>query len=52
VVGRTPDGTRRFLAKVTDAAGIAALTDGAAEPVGTTGEAVAGSDGDVLWVRG
>jgi acetyl-CoA C-acetyltransferase len=51
VVGRTPDGESRFLAKVTDEAGLTFLTDGTAEPVGTKGEAVAGPDGDMLWVR-
>jgi acetyl-CoA C-acetyltransferase len=52
VVGRTPDGTRRFLAKMTDEPGLAFLTNGAAEPVGAAGEAVAGPDGDMMWVRG
>ena len=52
VVARSPDGAR-FLAKVPaeDAAGIAFLTDGHAEPVGTLGEAVAGEDGDRVWRR-
>lgn len=53
VVARAPGG-QRFLAKVlpTDAAAIAFLTDGEAEPVGRPGEAVAGPDGDVLWRMG
>jgi len=53
IVGRTPAG-ERFLAKIlpTDEPGIAFLTDGAVEPVGTRGEAIAGPDGDVLWRRG
>jgi acetyl-CoA C-acetyltransferase len=52
VVGRTAAG-ERFLAKVPaeDADGIAFLTDGKAEPVGSTGQAVAGPDGDRLWSR-
>jgi len=50
IVGRNPGGAR-FLAKILpqDEAGIAFLTDGKAEPVGTAGEAVAGPDGDMLW---
>jgi acetyl-CoA C-acetyltransferase len=50
IIGRTPGGDR-FLAKVpaTDAAGIAFLTDGQVEPVGTQGEAVTGEDGDIYW---
>jgi acetyl-CoA C-acetyltransferase len=50
IVGRNPDGAR-FLAKVpaADAAAIAFLTDGEAEPVGTKGEAIAGPDGDMTW---
>ncbi|WP_375287448.1 acetyl-CoA acetyltransferase [Sphingomonas sp.] len=39
VVARTPEGART-LAKVEDAATIAFLTDGAAEPVGTAGDVV------------
>jgi acetyl-CoA C-acetyltransferase len=52
IVGRTPMG-ERFLAKVRpeDAAGIAFLTDGAVEPVGTRGQAIAGPAGDILWRR-
>jgi acetyl-CoA C-acetyltransferase len=50
VVGRTAAGAR-FLAKIPaeDRAGIAFLTDGGVEPVGTTGEAVASPDGVRLW---
>jgi acetyl-CoA C-acetyltransferase len=52
VVGRTPAG-ERFLAKIPkhDAANIAFLTDGTAEPVGTPGHAAAGPDGDAVWQR-
>ncbi len=52
VVGRTPEGAR-FLAKVPaeDAECIAFLTDGKAEPVGSTGTVVAAPDGDRLWRR-
>jgi len=52
VVGRNPAG-ERFLAKILpdDDAGIAYLTDGAIEPVGTPGEAVAGAAGEILWRR-
>jgi len=52
VVARTPQGAR-FLAKVpaSDHAGIAFLTSGEIEPVGTPGEAFAGPDGDILWRR-
>lgn len=47
VVARTPEGGRT-LAKVTDAAAIAWLTGGEAEPVGTKGEVVA--DGELrMW---
>jgi acetyl-CoA C-acetyltransferase len=50
VVGRTAAGTR-FLARVPaeDRATIAFLTDGQLEPVGTTGEAVAGPEGLRVW---
>lgn len=49
VVARTPDG-RRTLAKVPgeDAATIAFLTDGLAEPVGAQGDIVARGD-DMIW---
>lgn len=48
IVGRTPDGARRFLAKIPaeDEAGIAFLTDGAVEPVGTTGQALPGAEAE------
>lgn len=51
VVARAPSG-ERFLARVPaeDAATIAFLTDGSAEPVGSTGEAVAGET-HMLWRR-
>ena len=50
VVVRTADG-RRTLAKVLeeDAAGIAFLTDGTFEPVGSIGEIVAGEEGLQIW---
>jgi len=52
IVARGSDG-QRFLAKVpaSDAAGIAFLTDGAAEPVGSPGVAVAAENGDRIWTR-
>jgi acetyl-CoA C-acetyltransferase len=52
IVGRAPDG-HRFLAKVpaADQTGIAFLTDGKLEPVGTKGEASPGDDGDRIWRR-
>ncbi|MEI9986300.1 MAG: hypothetical protein WDN69_25905, partial [Aliidongia sp.] len=52
VVARSPEGDR-FLAKVPaeDAATIAFLTDGTAEPVGSAGTAVAGAEGDRIWQR-
>jgi acetyl-CoA C-acetyltransferase len=51
VIGRSTDRQTRFLAKVPreDAGGIAFLTNGVREPVGSGGEAVAGSNGDILW---
>ena len=51
IVARTPDG-RRTLAKVSgeDAATIAFLTDGVAEPVGSRGAIVA-LGGDMIWNR-
>jgi acetyl-CoA C-acetyltransferase len=50
IVGRGTAG-ERFLAKVPsdNAQGIAFLTDGAREPVGSRGEAVAGPDGETMW---
>ena len=50
IVGRAPGG-QRFLAKVAaaNAEAIAFLTDGRAEPVGSTGFAVAEADGDPVW---
>ena len=52
VVGRSPEGTR-FLARVpaSDAATIAFLTSGDAEPVGSAGEAVDGKGGLTFWQR-
>jgi acetyl-CoA C-acetyltransferase len=52
IVGRNPAGAR-FLAKVPpdDEAGIAFLTDGASEPIGATGHAGMGPEGDVFWRR-
>ncbi|HEY1710036.1 MAG TPA: hypothetical protein VGG10_17325 [Rhizomicrobium sp.] len=51
VVGRTIDGSRRFLAKVPaeDREELAFLTTGEHEPVGTTGQAFATDDGDIVW---
>ena len=50
IVGRGSGG-ERFLAKISgdDARGIAFLTDGAREPVGSRGEAVEGPDGETIW---
>lgn len=52
VVARTPDG-RRTLAKVPpdDAAAIAFLTDGRAEPVGAQGRIHAQPGGDQIWTQ-
>ena len=52
IIGRNPAGAR-FLAKVpaSDPAGIAFLTDGEVEPVGTPGEARLAANGDVVWNR-
>lgn len=52
VVGLNPDGAR-FLAKVpaSDPATIAFLTNGEAEPVGSSGQVVPGPDGIMLWQR-
>jgi acetyl-CoA C-acetyltransferase len=52
IVARTADGGRT-LAKVPadDRAGIAFLTDGAAEPVGTPGAITSDEAGDQLWHR-
>jgi acetyl-CoA C-acetyltransferase len=51
IIARAPDG-RRFVASVRpdDAAGMAFLTSGATEPVGTTGTAVAAGE-FVVWQR-
>lgn len=50
VVGRTPDGATRFLAKIPaeDTAGIAFLTDGKVDPIGLKGEAVSMDGDDVM----
>lgn len=50
IVARTPQGAR-FLAKVPseDVAGIAFLTNGLKEPVGTKGSAARGPGGDIVW---
>jgi acetyl-CoA C-acetyltransferase len=50
VVGRGPAG-QRFLAKVppSDESGIAFLTDGKFEPVGSHGAAALGPEGDCVW---
>jgi acetyl-CoA C-acetyltransferase len=52
VVACSPEGTR-FLAKIPadDPAGIAFLTDGLTEPVGSPGQAVAADNGDIIWHR-
>ena len=52
IIGRAAAGIR-FLARVPaeDRASIAFLTDGQVEPVGTTGEAVAGPGGFRVWRR-
>lgn len=52
VYARTPDGART-LAKIPaeDEAGIAFLTDGKAEPVGSQGKVVAVANGDHIWQR-
>lgn len=52
IIARNPDGAR-FLAKVPaeDAATIDFLTDGASEPVGSTGIASPGDDGLTVWQR-
>jgi acetyl-CoA C-acetyltransferase len=52
IVARNPAG-ERFLAKVPaeDAAGIAFLSDGGVEPIGTAGTAAAGADGLAIWSR-
>ncbi len=52
IIGRSPQG-ERFLAKVpgADAAGVAFLTDGRVEPVGTEGTATMNDEGDVIWRR-
>lgn len=52
VVARTPDGART-LAKVPreDGAGIAFLTDGRVDPVGTAGTVVSSPEGDQIWQR-
>lgn len=54
IVGRTLDGTKRFLAKIPadDAEGIAFLTNGEVDPVGTKGRAVPGDDDVKFWARG
>ncbi|MDB5579262.1 MAG: Acetyl-CoA Acetyltransferase [Bradyrhizobium sp.] len=50
IVARTPYGAR-FLAKIPgeDSAGIAFLTDGRSEPIGTKGSAARNRDGDLFW---
>jgi acetyl-CoA C-acetyltransferase len=50
IIGRGMGG-ERFLAKIPgdDVRGIAFLTDGSHEPVGSRGEAVAGPDGETIW---
>ena len=52
IVARTADGGRT-LAKVpaADAAGIAFLTNGEAEPVGSAGTIMADGEGDQIWHR-
>ena len=50
IVAKTPDGGRT-LAKVpaSDAAAIAFLTDGSAEPVGSAGSISLDAEGDQIW---
>jgi acetyl-CoA C-acetyltransferase len=52
IVAKTPDGSRT-LAKVPagDTAGIAFLTDGRAEPVGSAGDIRGNAAGDQIWTR-
>jgi acetyl-CoA C-acetyltransferase len=52
IVARTPDGART-LARIpaADEDGIAFLTDGAVEPIGSSGHIVRDLDGDQLWRR-
>jgi acetyl-CoA C-acetyltransferase len=52
IIGRTPGGAR-FIAKVpaADSGTIHWLTSGDQEPVGSSGEAVRGADGDTCWIR-
>ena len=53
VVARSLDGARRSVARIPaeDAAGIAFLTDGKVEPVGTEGVIEPAGDGEQLWRR-
>ena len=53
VVARSLDGARRSVARIPaeDAAGIALLTDGTVEPVGTEGVIDPAGDGDQVWRR-
>lgn len=53
IVALTPDGTKRFLAKIPpeDAEGIAFLTDGKIDPIGTKGNAAPGEDDVKFWKR-
>jgi len=53
VIARTPDG-RRFICRVPkdDSAGIAFLTSGKIEPIGTTGTAYRAENGYVIWKCG
>ncbi|HTD73109.1 MAG TPA: hypothetical protein VK652_06245 [Steroidobacteraceae bacterium] len=52
IIARAPSGAR-FIAKVpaADSATIEWLTSGEQEPVGSSGTAVKGADGDAYWVR-
>jgi acetyl-CoA C-acetyltransferase len=52
IIGRAPTGAR-FIAKVSaaDSATIHWLTSGEQEPVGMSGTAVKGADGDTCWLR-
>jgi acetyl-CoA C-acetyltransferase len=50
IVARTPGGDRTLAAiDITDAALVAALTNGAVEPVGQSGHIAAGADGQRTW---
>lgn len=50
IVARTPEGSRTLaMVPASDRNTISLLTDGIAEPVGSTGNVVAGDDGIMIW---